>query len=102
MSALSTALQIILVIGWIWIIGFFIIFPYMTCTSIVAKDSKVSTLQCISLMNTVQLMMFPGYYLIIFILIAGTVVPLIIPFFSANKQSNAPTNLQQSAGRRRH
>jgi uncharacterized membrane protein len=23
------------------------------------------------------------------------------PFFSANKQSNAPTNLQQSAGRRR-
>ena len=26
----------------------------------------------------------------------------VYPFFSANKQSNAPTNLQQSAGRRRH
>ena len=106
MSFLSIAWHTILVYAWIMVIAYFIILPFSACSisDLINNRKELLNLQCMAEIYSYMLSNPSSYRVLIFIvvLIAVTVVPLIIPFFSANKQSNAPTNLQQSAGRRRH
>jgi hypothetical protein len=110
MSALSIAWLITMV--WLWLCFFwaFLWLPYYACSSGMLKFSqnsqdkelaKLSLLPCMAKLDYDLFMEFPMAQMLVFVLAIGTIGPFVIPLLSANKQSNAPTPVEQSAGRRR-